>query len=121
MNNNSFKVGDIVKGQITGVTPYGVFVSLDDDYTGLVHISEVSDKYVKNLQDKFNIGDIINVKVVEVDEDKSHVKLSIKKIDYKVEETLSMIPESGSGFGLLEANLEKWTSKKIKEINKKNN
>lgn len=119
--NNSFKEGDIIKGQITGVTPYGIFVSLDDDYTGLVHISEVSDKYIKNLQDKFNVGDIINVKVIDVDENKSHVKLSIKKIDYKVEETLSMIPESGSGFGMLKDNLGKWTSEKIKEINKKCN
>lgn len=119
--NNNYKIGDIVKGQITGVTPYGVFVSLDDDYTGLVHISEVSDKYVRNLQDIFNIGDIINVKVIDIDEDKSHVKLSIKKIDYRVEETLSMIPESGSGFGLLKSNLNKWTNKKIEEINKKIN
>ena len=78
---NSIKIGDIVKGQVTGVTPYGVFVSLEDDYTGLVHISEVSDKFVKNLPDKFNIGDIINVKIVDIDEDKSQVKLSIKKID----------------------------------------
>ncbi len=119
--NSNFSVGDIVKGQITGITPYGVFVSLEDDYTGLVHISEVSDKFVRNLQDKFNIGDIINVKVVEIDESKSHAKLSIKKIDYKVEETLSIIPESGSGFGLLEKNLEKWTSQKIQEISKNNN
>jgi predicted RNA-binding protein with RPS1 domain len=116
---NSFNVGDIVKGQVTGVTPYGVFVSLEDDYTGLVHISEVSDKFVKNLIDKFNIGDIINVKVVDIDEDKSQVKLSIKKIDYKVEQSLSRIPETGSGFGLLETNLKKWTDSKYKEIKSK--
>ncbi len=115
----NFKVGDIVKGQVTGVTPYGVFVSLEDDYTGLVHISEVSDKFVKNLTEMFNIGDIINVKVVDIDEDKSQVKLSIKKIDYKVEQSLSMIPESGSGFGMLEYNLKKWTNEKMNEIKSK--
>ena len=54
---NSINVGNIVKGQITGVTPYGVFVSLEDDYSGLVHISEVSDKFVKDLPMLFNIGD----------------------------------------------------------------
>lgn len=119
---NSINVGNIVKGQITGVTPYGVFVSLEDDYSGLVHISEVSDKFVKDLPMLFNIGDIINVKILEIDEDKREVKLSIKKIDYKVEESLSRIPETGSGFGLLEKNLGKWTSSKLKEItkNKKN-
>lgn len=119
---NSINVGNIVKGQITGVTPYGVFVSLEDDYSGLVHISEVSDKFVKDLPMLFNIGDIINVKILEIDEDKREVKLSIKKIDYKVEESLSRIPETGSGFGLLEKNLGKWTDSKLKEItkNKKN-
>ena len=119
---NSINVGNIVKGQITGVTPYGVFVSLEDDYSGLVHISEVSDKFVKDLPMLFNIGDIINVKILEIDEDKREVKLSIKKIDYKVEESLSGIPETGSGFGLLEKNLGKWTASKLKEItkNKKN-
>lgn len=119
---NSINVGNIVKGQITGVTPYGVFVSLEDDYSGLVHISEVSDKFVKDLPMLFNIGDIINAKILEIDEDKREVKLSIKKIDYKVEESLSRIPETGSGFGLLEKNLGKWTASKLKEItkNKKN-
>lgn len=119
---NSINVGNIVKGQITGVTPYGVFVSLEDDYSGLVHISEVSNKFVKDLPMLFNIGDIINVKILEIDEDKREVKLSIKKIDYKVEESLSRIPETGSGFGLLEKNLGKWTASKLKEItkNKKN-
>ena len=114
----NIKIGDIVKGQITGVTPYGIFVSLEDDYTGLVHISEVSDKYVKDLPHKFNIGDIINVKVVAIDENKSQVKLSIKKINYKVDQSLSMIPESGSGFKMLEDNLPKWTTEKYNEIRK---
>lgn len=116
---NSIKLNNIVKGQVTGITPYGVFVSLEDDYSGLVHISEVSNKFVKNLNDLFSIGDIINVKVLDINEDKREVKLSIKKIDYKVEQQLSMIPESGSGFGLLHANLKNWTNQKIKEIKKK--
>ena len=115
---NSIKVNNIVKGQITGITGYGVFVSLEDDYTGLVHISEVSNKFVKDLKKLFNIGDIINVKILDIDEDKREVKLSIKKIDYKVEQELSMIPESGSGFGMLNDNLKNWTNQKLKEIKK---
>lgn len=115
---NSIKVNNIVKGQITGITSYGVFVSLEDDYTGLVHISEVSNNFVKDLKKMFSIGDIINVKVLDIDEDKREVKLSIKKIDYKVEQQLSMIPESGSGFGMLNDNLKNWTIQKLDEIKK---
>ena len=87
-----------------------------------IDLSQIVSKYIgeteKNLNDLFSIGDIINVKVLDINEDKREVKLSIKKIDYKVEQQLSMIPESGSGFGLLHANLKNWTNQKIKEIKK---
>ena len=76
---SNFRKGDIVKGEVTGITKYGVFVSLEDDYTGLVHISEVSDKFVNDLKELFKIGDVIKVKVLDIDEAKSHVNLSIKK------------------------------------------
>ena len=113
-----YKDGEIIKGQITGITEYGLFLTLDDEYTGLVHISEVSEKFVKNLEKKFNVGDIINVKVIGIVEEKKQVKLSIKQIDYKSLNDLSMIPESGKGFKPLEENLVKWTMSKYNEISK---
>ena len=60
---NNIKVGKIVEGQITGITKYGVFVSLEDNYTGMVHISEVSNKFVSDLEHKFTIGNIVKVKI----------------------------------------------------------
>ena len=116
---SNIKVGDIVKGQVTGVTLYGVFVSLNDDYTGMVHISEVSDKFVYNLSKKFQIGDIISVKVLEIDESKMHVKLSIKEIDFKVENSASAIKEKGTGFKIIKDNFDKWVKTKINEIKEK--
>jgi general stress protein 13 len=113
---SNIKKGDIVKGQVTGITKYGVFVSLEDDYTGLVHISEVSNKFVNDLKEMFQIGDIIKVKVLEIDESKSHVNLSIKKIDFKVKKDNSKLEESGQGFDLLKENLEKWMNSKMSEI-----
>ena len=112
------KVGDIVKGQVTGVTKYGVFISLEDDYSGLVHISEVSNKYVKDLKERFMIGDVIRAKVIDVDKEKNHLKLSIKEIDPKVKNSKSKIEESGLGFELLETNLPIWVDKKLKELTK---
>ena len=113
---SKFKVGDIIKGEVTGVTKYGVFVSLEEDYSGLVHISEVSSKYVNNLTNRFMIGDIINVKVLEIDEEKCHVKLSIKKINYKVKIGKSVLEESGLGFELLDKNLPKWIEEGMKNL-----
>ncbi len=114
---SNFKKGDIVEGQITGVTKYGVFVSLEDNYVGMVHISEVSNKFVSDLNEKFSIGNIVKVKVLEIDEDKLQVKLSIKKIN-NVSRKRKMIKECGSGFGMLKDNLQIWVDKKIDELEK---
>lgn len=116
---SNFKVGDIVKGQVTGITKYGVFVSLEDDYTGMVHISEVSNKFVNDLKQLFQIGDIIKVKVLAINETKSQVKLSIKKINFKVKKGKSKIEEAGLGFDLLKENLDRWIEEKLAEFNTK--
>ena len=115
---DEFKVGDIVKGQVTGVTKYGVFMSFEDDYSGLVHISEVSNKYVKDLKERFMVGDIIRAKIIEIDKKKNHLKLSIKEIDPKVKSSKSKIEESGLGFELLETNLPIWVEQRLNELNK---
>ena len=73
--DEKIKIGDIVKGQVTGVTKYGVFMSFEDEYSGLVHISEVSNKYVKDLKERFMVGDVIRAKVIDIDSNKNHLKL----------------------------------------------
>lgn len=78
-----YKKGKIVKGTITGIEDYGAFVSLDEYYSGLIHISEISHGFVKNIEDFLKIGDIIYVEVLEVDEELSQLKLSIKNINYR--------------------------------------
>ncbi|MBQ6285669.1 MAG: S1 RNA-binding domain-containing protein [Bacilli bacterium] len=114
---DSIKVGKIVEGQITGITKYGVFVSLEDNYVGMVHISEVSNKFVSDLNDDFKIGDIVRVKVLSIDEDKLQVKLSIKKVGAAARKR-KKIEESGSGFEVLKDKLPIWVDEKIKELEK---
>ena len=65
MKMENIKVNNIIEGQVMGVTKYGIFVSLCDNYTGMIHISEVSNKFVSNLEEKFKIGDVIKVKVLK--------------------------------------------------------
>lgn len=115
----NFKIGQIVKGEVTGVTKYGVFVRLNNEYDGMVHISEVSDKFVKDMKSQFEVGDIIKVKVLEIDENKSQVKLSIKKIKYKIKPKRIKLREHGKGFLILKENLDDWVDAKIDEINVK--
>ena len=114
---SNIKVGKIVEGQITGVTKYGAFVSLEDNYVGMIHISEVSNKYIEDLNTIFKIGDLIKVKVLSIDENKLQVKLSIKKIDNK--NRRKGIEEKGIGFTPLKEKINEWIEEKMLEYEKK--
>ena len=74
----SIEVGSKLKGRVTGITNFGAFVELKKGTTGLVHISEVADNYVKDINDHLAVGDEINVMVINVEKD-GKIGLSIKK------------------------------------------
>ena len=75
-----YKPGSIVRAKICGIQPYGAFAEVDD-YTGLIHISEVSDKFVKNIEDFLYVGEDLLLKVLDVDEENHHLKLSLKALN----------------------------------------
>ncbi len=112
--------GKVVRGTVTGIENYGVFVSCDDYYTGLIHISEISHGYVKNINDFVKIGDIIYIKILDVDEELGHLKLSIKDIDYKrkVNVKRKRIKETPLGFKTLEYKLPIWINQYLEKIKK---
>lgn len=72
------KEGMLLKGTVRNVVDFGAFVDIGIKGDGLVHISQISDKYIKNPLDVLSVGDIVNVKVISVDLDKKKVGLSIK-------------------------------------------
>lgn len=71
------EVGAKVAGKVAGITNFGAFVDLGDGKTGLVHISEVSDAYVKDIHDVLSVGDTVTVKVMSIKDGK--IGLSIRK------------------------------------------
>ncbi|MBI0580698.1 RNA-binding protein S1 [Neobacillus cucumis] len=73
----SVEIGSKVQGKVTGITNFGAFVDLPDGSTGLVHISEVADTYVKDINDHLKVGDQVEVKVISMKDGKT--SLSIKK------------------------------------------
>ena len=75
-----FKEGDIVEGIVTSIKKYGVFLSFESGYVGLLHISEVSSKFVANIFNYFEIGDTIKVVVKSVDLDTKYLSVSIKAL-----------------------------------------
>ena len=72
------EIGAILEGKVTGITNFGAFVELPDRTTGMVHISEVSSTFIKDIHEKLSEGDTVKVKVLEINE-KGKVALSIKK------------------------------------------
>jgi len=74
-------VGEIHKGEVTGITNFGAFIKLANGKTGLCHISEVSSDYVKDVKNHLKVGEEVKVKVIKVDGDK--LSLSIKALEEK--------------------------------------
>lgn len=118
-----YKKGKIIRGTVTGIESYGVFVSCDEYYSGLIHISEISHGFVKNVSDYVNIGDVINVEILEVDESLGQLKLSIKNIDYKKSSASrrKKIIETSLGFSTLAYHLPIWVEESAKKIKNPSN
>jgi S1 RNA binding domain protein len=72
------EVGQIVQGRVVRLLAYGVLVRLDDGTTGLVHISEIDQNYVRDVADYFALDDMVNVKVLKA-EDRGKIELSVKQ------------------------------------------
>ena len=113
----AYKVGQIIEGNVTGIEKYGIFVNIDNFHNGLIHISEISDGFVRNVNDYVAVGETIYVKVIEIDDESLQLKLSIKDINYKNNKGLPKIEESPNGFKPLADKLPEWVDEKIKELN----
>ena len=111
--------GDIVSGKITGIKDYGAFVQVED-YCGLIHISEFSDGFVKNINEIVTIGDVVSVKILEVDEEEKKLKLSYKSANVLPSKLLEHV-HIYKGFNALELKLNEWIEEAYEKIIKKEN
>jgi len=116
MNHSS--VGDIIEGTVVRVYPKYAIMLFDDGETGLLHISELSDSFVRNFTGYVQVGNIYKVKVIAYDEDKAFMKVSLKQLSG--EERCSplakrRIESPDIDFAELEKKLPEW----IKEENEK--
>ncbi len=112
---NKYFDKEIVEGFVTGIEKYGIFVNLDEYSSGLIHISEISDKYVSDINKYVHVGEKIRVRIVDKDEENNHIKLSIKNLDYHIHEKNKHIKETGSGFDILRKSLDGWIEEKVKK------
>jgi small subunit ribosomal protein S1 len=77
---SKYKVGDVVEGEVQKVVPYGAFVRIDKGLNGLIHISELSDKLVKDPANIVTEGDTVKVKILSISSTERHLGLSLKAV-----------------------------------------
>lgn len=103
---------DQITCKITGIQTYGVFVSCED-YSGLIHISEMSDQYVSSIGEILCVGDSVDVVVLDVDEENKRLKLSYKQAN-PVHPKIQNLVKIRIGFHSLSKALPHWIEKQKK-------
>lgn len=103
-----YKVGDIVKCRVTGIEKYGFFVVTCDENkcSGLVHLSEMSESFVKDVNDYVVLDEEVFAKVIGTVEGNNNLRLSIKNINYNTDGSSSQKTENG--FEILKERLPQW-------------
>jgi general stress protein 13 len=129
----NIEVGSILTGKVTGIQPYGAFVALDENTQGLVHISEITHGYVKDINEHLKVGDEIKVKVLSIDEGAGKIGLSIRATEEapvqqaakpkkpRKRQAAAIIPEADGqqGFNTLKDKLQEWIDQSSREEIKK--
>lgn len=75
-----YEVGQLVIGTVINVKPYALFMEFEDGVNGLLHISEISDSFIRDIERYGTIGDQLKVKIVSIDENNGFLRLSLKKV-----------------------------------------
>jgi small subunit ribosomal protein S1 len=89
-----YVAGAVVKGKVTKVTNFGVFVELEEGLEGLLHVSELADHKVENPEEVVKVGQELEVKVLRVDTDERKIGLSLKRVQWAAEEEAQAAPEA---------------------------
>ena len=113
-----FSVGSVVKGVVTGIQSYGIFVRLDNGYTGLIHISEITDKFVNDVNKYANVDENVYAEIISIDKKNKKCILTVKGLNYRAD-VPRKIHETVRGFTPLKEHLPIWIENKLKEIDEK--
>lgn len=123
-----YKKDDIIVGKVTGIQNYGAFVSFENGQSGLIHISEISSHFVKNIENYIKINDTIKVKVIGIEEKNNYLKLSIKALGERERQSIKKplsfqkpkrikVVSDEKDFAQLKNNLNHWINKSLEEKN----
>lgn len=114
---DDYKVGMTVYGKISGIKPYGAFVQFDSDVTGLIHISELSNGFVRDIGHFVNVGDYCMLKVIDIDKEHKQLRLSFKALSQNTRKHVKRVkfegmPSNEKGFGTINEAMPIWIKEK---------
>jgi len=111
----NYEVGLLASGIVTGVEVYGIFLSFEDGYTGLIHISELSEHFVTDVKEYAKVGDTIECRILEMDRENKKMKCSIRNTEYGEKKDQFI----DHGFAPLRKLLPIWMDEKLKDMQEK--
>ncbi|NLZ15347.1 MAG: S1 RNA-binding domain-containing protein [Erysipelotrichaceae bacterium] len=119
-----YQVGQIIIGKVYNVKPYALLMEFEGGVTGLLHISEISDSYIRDIERYGTIGDQIKVKILSIDDDNGFLRVSFKQVP--TEESYSSHVNKRSApvmsdneFLPLKEKLDEWIKQAYEEIENK--
>lgn len=77
---SQYSVGDVVEATVVSITKFGAFAQIIDGIDGLIHISQIADKKVENVSDILSTGDVVSVKIIDIDTDKKRISISMRAL-----------------------------------------
>ena len=121
-----YEVGQIVLGTVINVKPYALFLEFEDGVTGLLHISEISDAFIRDIERYGNKGDQMKVMIVSIDENNGFLRVSYKKVPPEEAFTthannVRKVPDTSSeDFAPLAEKLPEWIKETLEKTKKEN-
>ncbi len=119
-----YEVGQLIIGKVTKVKPFALFMEFDDGVQGLLHISEISDSYIRDIERYGTVGDELKVQIVSIDESNGFLRVSLKKVPpaeaYSTHNNNmrnAPICEEGD-FQALQDHLDEWIQSTLQEARK---
>ncbi|KAF1305839.1 S1 RNA-binding domain-containing protein [Enterococcus saccharolyticus] len=122
----TYRIGNTLEGTVTGIQPYGAFVSLDDETQGLIHVSEIQSGFTKNIHEVLQVGDSVNVQVIDIDEYTKKISLSRRTLETKFVHTghrkkrYFTNKNKRIGFRTIDEQLPIWTKEALEMLSQEN-
>ena len=122
-----YQEGQLLIGKVTGVRPYAVFMKFDEKTSGLLHISEISDSFIRDIERYASIGDEIKVKILSIDPENGFLRLSLKQVPqneaYSTHKNSyrKKVETTSEDFAILSNQLQHWIDETLKRKKEEEN